>query len=54
MTEVVDASEFFVQRAGEPRIEWLAEQLRAAGAAAPPAIPVGSSTRGVQSRREWC
>lgn len=42
VTEVVDAGEFYVQRTGEPRMAWITEQLRAAAAADPPAIPVSS------------
>ena len=40
VTEVVDANEFYVQRVGEPRVAWIAEQLRAVAQADPPAIPV--------------
>lgn len=42
VTEVVDASEFYVQRTSEPRVAWIAEQLRAAGEAEGPAIPVSA------------
>ncbi|EFJ43941.1 hypothetical protein VOLCADRAFT_95870 [Volvox carteri f. nagariensis] len=39
VTEVVDATEFFVQVAGEPRVAWLAEQLSAASLNDSPPIP---------------
>lgn len=39
VTEVVDATEFYVQRTSEPRVQWIAEQLRAAAEADAPAIP---------------
>jgi staphylococcal nuclease domain-containing protein 1 len=47
VTEVVDAGEFYVQRVGEPRVGWIAEQLRIAAAADAPPIPV--SANGLQS-----
>lgn len=46
VTDVVDASEFFVQKLDEPRVAWLAQQLAAAGEAPPPAIPVREWLRG--------
>ncbi|KAL6757416.1 hypothetical protein V8C86DRAFT_2625605 [Haematococcus lacustris] len=39
VTEVVDASEFYVQRVHEPRVQWVAEQMQAVAAAPPPPIP---------------
>jgi hypothetical protein len=40
---VVDAGEFYVQRVGEPRVAWIAEQLRIAAAADAPPIPVSDN-----------
>jgi len=40
VTDVVDASEFYVQKLDEPRVAWLAEQLAAAAKADMPVIPV--------------
>ncbi|KAG2441222.1 hypothetical protein HYH02_010066 [Chlamydomonas schloesseri] len=39
VTEVADASEFFVQVVGEPRVAWLAEQLSATSLSDAPPIP---------------
>eukprot|EP00798_Chlamydomonas_sp_ICE-L_P007216 gene7216-323_t len=39
VTEVVDANEFYVQMVKEPRVAWIAEQLRAVAEADAPAIP---------------
>ncbi|GFR42157.1 hypothetical protein Agub_g3009 [Astrephomene gubernaculifera] len=39
VTEVVDAGEFYVQVAGEPRVAWLAEQLGAVALTDAPPIP---------------
>lgn len=42
MTEVVDASEFFVQLVQEPRVAWLQEQLREVAEQDAPVIPVST------------
>lgn len=54
VTEVVDAGEFYVQRVGEPRVQWVADQVRAAGAADPPAIPVSGHTDNRQQLHQLC
>ena len=40
VTDVVDASEFYVQRLDEPRVAWVTEQVAAATQGEGPAIPV--------------
>lgn len=40
VTEVVDASEFYVQLTNEPRVNWLTEQLAGLGLSENPPLPV--------------
>jgi hypothetical protein len=46
VTEVVDATEFYVQRPAEPRLQWVASQLQAVAQAEAPAIPVSAHHEG--------
>eukprot|EP00983_Pelagomonas_calceolata_P037124 1136203-Pelagomonas_calceolata.AAC.7 len=46
VTEVVDASEFYVQRIDEPRVAWIANQIAAATQGEGPAIPIAVASQG--------